>query len=240
MKFNIAIIAALPGELQPLVRGWKHERRGSVHLWSGSVGEYEVTAACAGAGRECATRAFAAAESLGTIDQTISWGWVGALDETFEPGKAYGCSEVVDLKTGERFCCAEAPANSKENQNMLVTSPRVAGVAEKLRLAAAYGPGLVDMEAAAVARLAVMRGIPFLCIKGVSDGFRDHLPDFNRFMGADGQMQMGKLIVYALFHPGCWPSLMRMGENSRRAAVAMAVRVRALWTMAESRENDSF
>ena len=34
----------------------------------------------------------------------------------------------------------------------------------------AYNAALVDMEAAAVARLAAMRGIPFYCIKGVSDG----------------------------------------------------------------------
>ncbi len=41
------------------------------------------------------------------------------------------------------------------------------------------------MEAAAVARLAGMRGIPFYCIKGVSDAFDEKLPDFNRFISPD-------------------------------------------------------
>jgi len=46
-----------------------------------------------------------------------------------------------------------------------VTSSRVAGAGEKKRLAATYEAALVDMEAAGVARLAKMRGIPFYCVK---------------------------------------------------------------------------
>ena len=98
----------------------------------------------------------------------------------------------------------------------------MADEAEKQRLAGTYRASLVDMEAAAVARLAAMRSIPFRCIKGVSDGFHDRLPDFNRFLGADGQMRMGRLILFAIFHPSCWPALIRMGENSNKAAMAMA------------------
>ncbi len=48
------------------------------------------------------------------------------------------------------------------------------------------------MEAAAIARLAAMRGIPFYCIKGVSDGLTDHLPDFNRFLSPAGQFQIAR------------------------------------------------
>ena len=69
-----------------------------------------------------------------------------------------------------------APANY-----WLATSPTVADEPEKRRLASTYNAALVDMEAAAIARLAAMRGIPFYCIKGVSDALADHLPDFNRF-----------------------------------------------------------
>jgi len=76
----------------------------------------------------------------------------------------------------------------------------------------------VDMEAAGVARLAQMRGIPFYCVKGVSDGFRDRLPDFNRFILPNGRFQLGRFIVHCILRPWHWPSLMRMGENSRKAA----------------------
>jgi adenosylhomocysteine nucleosidase len=100
----------------------------------------------------------------------------------------------------------------------LVTSPKVADEAEKRRLAAAYGAGLVDMEAAAIARLAAMRGIPFYCVKGVSDGTTDQLPDFNRFISENGEFQLARFIVFAILRPRHWPALMRMGENSRKAA----------------------
>jgi adenosylhomocysteine nucleosidase len=77
---------------------------------------------------------------------------------------------------------------------------------------------MVDMEAAGVARMAAMRGIPFDCIKGVSDGFRDKLPDFNRFISANGQFHLNRFILFVLIRPWHWPRLMRMGENSKKAA----------------------
>jgi adenosylhomocysteine nucleosidase len=100
----------------------------------------------------------------------------------------------------------------------LVTSPKVADTAEKQRLAAAYGASLVDMEAAGVARLGAMRGIPFYCVKGISDGYRDQLPDFNRFIAVNGQFKLARFILFVLLRPWHWPALMRMGENSKMAA----------------------
>ena len=93
---------------------------------------------------------------------------------------------------------------------------------EKKRLAQAYSADLVDMEAAAVGRLAAMRGIPFYCIKGVSDGFDENLPDFNRFITPDGQFQVGRLLFFVLPRPWHWPALVRMGENSKQASQSIA------------------
>jgi adenosylhomocysteine nucleosidase len=105
-----------------------------------------------------------------------------------------------------------------QNECWLVTSVRVADVPEKRRLASTYEAALVDMEASAVARLAQMRGIPFYCVKGVSDGYRDQLPDFNRFILPNGKFQLGRFIVFCFLRPWYWLSLIRMGENSRKAA----------------------
>jgi adenosylhomocysteine nucleosidase len=99
-----------------------------------------------------------------------------------------------------------------------VTSSRVAGAGEKKRLAATYEAALVDMEAAGVARLAKMRGVPFYCVKGISDGPSDQLPDFNNFISSDGQFKLARFIVFAVLRPWHWPALMRMGETSKKAA----------------------
>src|SRR5580700_11407190 len=94
-----AIIAALPGELKPLVRGWRHERRGNrtsgiVDLWHWSYDEGEWVAACAGAGADAGTRAFAEIEKDGPISMAISIGWAGALSHDVAPGQAYQISGV--------------------------------------------------------------------------------------------------------------------------------------------------
>jgi adenosylhomocysteine nucleosidase len=213
---RVAIIAAMPGELKPLVRGWRHSSRNNVRFWARRDSEEEWIAACAGAGQQAAARAFAAIEEGGPADLVFSVGWAGALTPEIAPGTAHSVAGVIDVRTGERFRC-EAGAG----ELWLVTSPMVAGAAEKQRLAAAYGAGLVDMEAAGVARLAQMRGIPFYCVKGISDGYRDELPDFNRFISADGEFMLIRFILFALVRPWHWLALARMGENSRVAAEAI-------------------
>src|ERR1035437_1079637 len=213
---RVAIIAAMPDELKPLVRGWRCETVNGVHLWRWRHEQGEWIAACAGAGVDQATRAFAEVEKDGPVSLVVSTGWAGALSEEFAPGRAYWVSGVIDACTGERF-----PAGSA-NECWLVTSSRVADAKEKQRLAATYQAGLVDMEAAGVARLAAMRGIPFYCIKGISDGYSDQLPDFNRFISSAGQLQLARFIVFALLRPWHWLALARMGENSRKAAQSIA------------------
>jgi len=223
---RVAIIAALPGELKPLVLGWKHERHNGVDIWRWESDEGEWIAACAGAGVEAATRAFAEIERDQVFVQVISVGWVGALTEEFAAGKVYEVSEVIDARTGERFSASNWP-ESKSDAKMprLVTSSKVADEAEKRRLAAAYGAELVDMEAAAVARLAAMRGVPFICLKGVSDALQDQLPDFNRFISKTGQFSLVRFILFILIRPWYWSALMRMGENSRKAALGIRERL---------------
>ncbi len=214
---RVAIIAAMPGELKTLVRGWPHSSRNGVDYWVRRTPDEEWMAACAGAGQEAATRAFAGIEDGGPIDLVFSVGWAGALREDLAAGSAHNVAGVIDARTGERIRC-----DAGAGHLWLVTSPKVADGAEKRRLASAYGAALVDMEAAAVARLAGMRGIPFYCIKAVSDGFGEKLPDFNHFLARDGKFQTGRFALYALMRPWYWPALVRMGENSNQASQTIA------------------
>jgi adenosylhomocysteine nucleosidase len=212
-----AIISAFPGEVKALVRGWPHGARNGVDFWAQRDSEDEWIVACAGAGQPAATRAFAAIEDGGPVDLVFSVGWAGALTPRIAPGTAHNVAGVIDVRTGERFRC-----DAGAGEVWLATSPKVADEAEKRRLASAYHAGLVDMEAAALARLAAMRAIPFYCIKGVSDGLNESLPDFNRFLSPEGKLQMGRMVVFAILHPWYWPALLRMGENSNKAAQSIA------------------
>ena len=222
---RLAIIAALPGELKPLVNtragAWPHSTRNGISFWAkrGEKEDWEEEwiAACAGAGQDAATRAFAAIEEGGPIDLVFSIGWAGALRAEIAPGSVHNVAGVIDVRTGERFNC-----DAGAGELWLLTSPQVANSQEKRRLASAYNAALVDMEAAAIARLAHTRGIPFYCFKGVSDGLKDNLPDFNRFLSLSGQFCLSKFILFALLRPWYWPALIRMGENSKQAAQNIA------------------
>jgi adenosylhomocysteine nucleosidase len=165
----------------------------------------------------------------GEVEIVVSVGWAGALSEELIAGHAYDVSTVTDARTGERFLTPYADGSvdrSPRSQNRdlghpglwLVTNAKVADKIEKQRLASTYEAALVDMEAAGVARLAKMRGIPFYCIKGISDGYSDQLPDFNRFISSDGQFKLTRFVVFVLLRPRYWHALIRMGENSRKAA----------------------
>lgn len=211
-----AIIAAMPAELKHIVHGWKPSRQDGISLWA-HRDENLWVAACAGAGQSAATRAFAAIEKDAPIDLVFSIGWAGALRADLAPGTAHNLAGVIDARTGERFKC-DAGAGAL----WLATSPIVANEAEKLRLAATYNAALVDMEAAAIARLAQMRGIPFYCIKGVSDPLHAKLPDFNPFIAPNGRFRTLPFTLYALFRPWHWPALVKMGENSSKASQSIA------------------
>ncbi|HEX7729770.1 MAG TPA: nucleoside phosphorylase [Terracidiphilus sp.] len=210
-----AFIAAMPGELKPLVRGWKHQRRNGVDLWLHRDDNLYV-AACAGAGQAAATRAFAEVEKEAPVDLAFSLGWAGALRSGIAPGSVHNMAGVIDTRTGERFRC-----DAESGELWLVTSPIVADAAEKLRLAETYAASLVDMEAAAIARLAVQRGIPFYAIKAVSDALDERLPDLNAFLTPDGRFRTARFTLYALMRPWYWSALARMGENSKKAAGAI-------------------
>lgn len=220
---KIGIIAALPGELKPLVRGVARlpvVRGSGVEMWEWERGNLQLVAVCAGMGAAAARRAFTAAEHTGSLDEVLSVGWAGALTETAAVGECFVASEVVDAQTGERFALGSVGVRC-------VTTARVADAGEKRRLAATYGATLVDMEAATVARLARMRGIPMRCLKAVSDGLDAELPDLNPYIDAMGKLRMAPFLAAVAVRPQSWGALLRLGRNSAKAAEALADAVNA-------------
>ena len=209
---RIGVIAALPGELKPLVKGW--QQRGQLYI--GQIGEAECIATAGGVGAGAATHACELILAEGKIDALVSYGWAGAISCGLKPPGAYVIAEVVDSRSNEHFQTAS------EGGQRLVTLDHIALYDEKRSIAEKFRAPLVDMEAAAVARIAAARDVAFYCFKGISDGYTDKLPDFNPFMGKDGQLQMPAFIAYALFHPKYWGALKRLGQQSRAAADNLA------------------
>lgn len=209
---RIGIVAALPGELKPLVKDW--QRRGRLYL--GRIGEAECIATAGGMGTEAATRACELLLSEGELDALVSYGWAGSLSCGIKPPAACVIAVVTDSASGNQYNTASTEGHR------LVTLDHVARPDEKREIAQKYQAPLVDMEAATIACIAAARNIPFFCFKGVSDGANDRLPDFNPFLGKDGQLRMPAFITYALLHPGYWAALKQLGRQSKGAAASLA------------------
>jgi nucleoside phosphorylase len=73
------------------------------------------------------------------------------------------CSLPQGLKPTNFYSagCGTTKAVPFQSDLWIVTTSRVADASEKQRLASAYSASMVEMEAAAIARLAQMREIPF-------------------------------------------------------------------------------
>ncbi len=221
---RIGIIAALASELKPLVRDWPRTDQ----VFCGQIGAAECYAACEGMGAAAATRSFAALHTAaGELDILISYGWAGALTCAVKPAQVYAVAQVIDAGTGERFA-ADVPATVPAVSYRLVSLDHVALKPEKRPLAERYGAVMVDMEAATVGRLARAHGAGFLCLRGVSDGSTDDLPDFNRFITPAGQLRTAAFALHAFMRPRSLGSLLELGRNSRAAAEALAHQLPAM------------
>jgi adenosylhomocysteine nucleosidase len=223
---RVAIIAALPGEIKPLIRGWEATRAEGEILYRTRLEGIDVVAVCCGIGREPAARACTLAMQGGRLSAIVSIGWTGALSCGMKPGQAFAVHEVVDASTGERYRAAAEPSGPAEIR--LVTTKRIAGKAEKRRLAEEYDAALVDMEAATVGRLARVNEIPFYCLKAVSDEANAVLPDMNPFLTRAGKMNVCRFVTSVLLRPRYWRELIRMGRNSSSGAEALAAGVKQL------------
>jgi adenosylhomocysteine nucleosidase len=214
LKARIAIVAAMAGELRPLVKGWKREiTPEGVTIYSTD----RAVATFAGLGVKRARLATAAALNLGPIRWIISAGWAGGLHEGMEPGEVWRVSEVVNSATGEVL--ATTPSDGiKTVGAVLVTASSVTSAGDKRRMRDIYSADLVDMEASAVADIARRNRIPFSAIKAVSDGHDFDLPGMEKFTTSDGQFRQAWFAAYVALRPIFWKPVARLAKDSSRAA----------------------
>jgi adenosylhomocysteine nucleosidase len=171
---------------------------------------------------EVAIRAGMVAElSSSKLEAVVAAGWCGALHPALRECEIFVATEVLDVASGERFSCGVVAAKgSAFTTGVLVAQDRVANdSAEKAKLAAEYGAQAVDMESAGIAARAKRAGLPFFCIKAISDRADESFPfDLNRMRTPEGRISRGRIIVQAVTHPNQVPSLFRLKRRTRDAA----------------------
>lgn len=216
---RILAIAAESLELRPWLR---HCGRTERLNWPAGFsrrakwGDASLYAVANGAGPRLAARAVAAAErEAGPFDGYMSVGLCGALDLTL-PLSAICTASVV----GDGESSWPARAWPEASMQRLLSIDRFLGDPEEKSRWAAAGFGIVEMEAAAVAKHAAAQGRPFRAAKVVSDVATERFSlDFNEYRDGEGRFVRHRIALAAAIHPIRYaPDLIRLASRGAAAA----------------------
>jgi adenosylhomocysteine nucleosidase len=182
------------------------------------LGTHEILAVANGAGARRAASAVDAACEVFDPDSVISTGFCGALDPQLGVADVVVATSVV---TGDRYYPALPVSSATPHHSGVVCSiGHVAQTAEEKRRLRADGGMVVEMEAAGVAVRAQARGLPFYCVRVVTDLAGETMAnDFNAALRADGHFDTMVILKGTLRRPlARLPELYRLRQRCVRAA----------------------
>ena len=167
-----------------------------------------------------AFRAFSGTGLASSVIQTvISVGFCGALDPNLTANEIIMGTEVVQTMGNQRFACTTGSTAQPYVSGPILSQDRIANDASEKHELRTLGTIAVEMEAAGVAAYAQRVGVPFACIKVVSDRADESFPlDLNKMRTKEGRIARGKIGTYVLCHPILLPKLWGLKQRSDDAA----------------------
>lgn len=218
------IIVALPEELSTLT-STKIDKGQCVYISDNLV------VACSGTG---ATNAQASAELLIIKGATrlISWGCAAGLSASVKPGDLIVADHLIDADANKiavnpewrRYTVnilqqqtGENPAfvvggSLAESKTLIVTS------LEKKQLHSLTGAVALDMESAAIAKIAGHHNLGFLSIRAIADPVTMNLPKAIAYsLNDQGDVVLSKLLLFLALHPQELPGLIQLGLHFNKA-----------------------
>ena len=205
------IVAALQREIAGLVKGWQSCRIKGLKNDCWRSGEF--VAVVAGMGWEEAFRGTKVAIEAFRPELVTSIGFSGSLSTELPVGSIFIPAQVVGFKNSQSY-------QTGCGRGTLVTAVGVAGVREKAEIGSRYRAQAVDMEAAAVAEAAAIRGVRFTAIRAISDGAGDEMEFVGAFVTPDG-FKTGAFLAHIALRPKLWSALARLASNTAAATRAL-------------------
>jgi len=188
--------------------------------WSRTIqlGGHELLLVANGAGASRAAAALDAAADVFHPDAVISTGFCGALDPALAVADVVVATSVA--AADRRYAALPVSTTAPHHSGVVCSIDQVAQTAEEKRRLRAGGAIAVEMEAAGVAARAQARGLPFYCVKVVTDLAGETMAnDFNAALRSDGHFDTMVILREALRRPlARLPELCRLRQRSVRAA----------------------
>lgn len=176
----------------------------------------EVQILVTGIGRAKTERAIRQAMADVQPRLVLTCGYAGALDPTLKIGDVvFDADSASGL--AEKFAGLAHPVKFFCSDKVLVTT------VQKARARTESGAQAVDMESEFIRRACRAAGIPSATVRAISDLAGEDFPlDFNRLAKPDQSLDPKKLAWAILTSPRSIPGLLRLRQNTRLAAAALA------------------
>jgi adenosylhomocysteine nucleosidase len=240
---SIAAVAAMPQEIGPLLRrmkGYRKERAAGCNLYRFEVEGVPVALMESGMGPRHAAAATAALIDLAAPSCLLNFGFAGGVLPGDGAGELVLAERVLFLEDGRLsevpqpepgLCCLVAEALAAApftlHRGTFVTA---GSITSKTALARLLGAGehhpVLEMETAALLRVAAGAGIPVVALRGVSDGADEDLGfSLEEFCDSELRISVARVLRTIAAKPWIIPQLVRLSGNSRRAGKNLALGV---------------
>jgi adenosylhomocysteine nucleosidase len=224
------LVVALPQELDTLTTR-KVVKGHSVSL------SKNLLLAYSGAGAENAQTAANLLIQQGAT-RLISWGCAAALSPNLQSGDLVLSDGLISsnnetirldsvwykqVKTAlEKISLESQPGFVLRSGDLLESLVLVAKSTEKQQLYQQTRAVALDMESVAIAKVAQQNNIPFLAIRAIADTANMDLPEAVSYaLNSQGDVELGRLLLFTLRNPGQLPHLMQLGHCFNTAKMTL-------------------
>jgi len=221
---RLLLIAAEPREFSGMVQFCRNLKPLAWPIYSARSADLngrEVLLVANGAGRRRAAQAVDVASSMGKLNLICNMGFCGALESGMKIGDIFVAERV---QTGDAEYAAVKPQSTRPyHTGVLASIGHVAQTAEEKSALRERGASAVEMEAAGVAARAAQLGVPFYCVRSITDLADESFGlDFNAALRPDGRFDTMRLIAASCRRPlSLLPELLHLGMRCRTASRAL-------------------
>jgi len=213
------IVVALPEELSTLTSK-KIDKGCCVFITDAIVLAYS------GAGADNARTASELLIAQGST-RLISWGCAAALSGTLKSGDLVLADTLIDSEGAQISIRPDwhgytknllSPALKVHTGSLAESKSIVATGQDKQHLHIKTSAVALDMETIAIAKVARQHKLPFLAIRAIADPVNMDLPKaINQALNDEGDIVIGKLLLFIALHPSELPGLIKLGLHFNAA-----------------------